>query len=281
MKPRVLAYNSYPLPGCEYSPPMPSLEEEAAPVELTPPRPPMDPLALLRKALQSGFCEHASNVEPVRRRTVSSDASIESTESWGLESILSQPFDNLKKVVQEGFCAPTEITAGPKSDETLGSALTSRSFDSEDAQKERLDETMETVETVDDDDDEGNCVVIETHPGETGRTSRVLRSLETFFFTVLAVVGTLYVLQRQDINFDIQLQPKISGQVTSSFISFAPRTLHGRATTRRMERAKSQFECDAWCDGVCENPCTPVLGDGVGECVCEWCKWQLLVANVN
>lgn len=257
---------------------MPSHEEEA-PMELTPPRPPMDPLSLFRKALQSGFCEHSTSVEPVRRRTVSVDTSLESTESWGLETMLSQPFDNLKKVVQEGFCAPSEITA--KSDGThCGSTLTGKSFDSDDAHKEQLDKGE-----VDDDNDEGNCVVIETHPGETGRTSRVLRSLETFFFTVLAVVGTLYLLQRQDVNFVVQLQPKISGEVNSSFISFAPRNLDRLATTKRMERAEvgivneaSQFECDQ----VCENPCAPVLGDGVavGECVCPVCKWQLTVATV-
>jgi hypothetical protein len=219
---------------------IPSLEEET-PVELMPVRAPMDPFALFRMALQSGFCEH--NEEPVRRRAVSADASLESTDTWGFETILSHPFDNLKKVVQEGFCAPTEITAGPESDEThCGSTLTmGRSFDSDDAQKLNKG----------DDDDEANCVVIETHPGETGRTSRVLRSLETFFFTVVAVLGTLYLLQRQDINFDIQLQPKILGEADSSFISFAPRALHGFATTGRMERAKSgfvheppQFECN-------------------------------------
>lgn len=250
---------------------MPSLGEKEAPVELMPPRP-MNPLELLRKALQSGFCDQS--VEPqVRSRAVSADASLESTESWGLESILSHPFDNLKKVVQE-------ITAGPKSENgTLcGSTLTAESFDSDDTHKEQLDESVDEV-----DDDEGNCVVIETHPGATGRRSRVLRSLETFFVTVLAVVGTLYLLQRQDINFNIQFQPKSSGEANSSFISFAPRTLHGLATTKRTETATSgivkeasQFECDE----LCENPCAPVLGDGVGECACPWCKWQLKVASV-
>ena len=239
-----------------------------------PPRPEMNPLELLRKALQSGFCDQS--VEPVvRSRAVSADASLESTESWGLESILSHPFDNLKKVVQE-------ITAGPKSENgTLcGSTLTGGSFDSDDTHKEQR---YETVDEVDDDDDEGSCVVIETHPGGTGRTSRVLRSLETFFVTVLAVVGTLYLLQRHDINFNIQLQPKTFGEVNSSFISFAPRTLHGLATTKQTERASSgivnelsQFQCDE----VCENPCAPVLGDGVGECVCPRCNWQLKVASV-
>jgi hypothetical protein len=250
---------------------IPSVGEEA-PVELMPPRPQMNPLELLRKALQSGFCDQ--NVEPVvRSRAVSADASLESTESWGLESMLSHPLDNLKKVVQE-------ITAGPKSDGThCGSTLTGGSFDSDDTHKPQLDETVDEVE-----DDEGNCVVI--GPGETGRTSRVLRSLETFFVTVLAVVGTLYLLQRQDINFNIQLQPKSSGGVNSSFISFAPRNLHSLApTTKQTERvtygivtepSPSQFQCDA----VCENTCAPVLGDGVGGCVCPWCKWQLKVASV-
>jgi hypothetical protein len=250
---------------------IPSLEEEHAPVEMMPLKPQMNPLELLRKALQSGFCDQS--VEPqVRSRAVSADASLESTESWGLESILSHPFDNLKKVVQE-------IAAGPKSDGTLcGSTLTNGSFDSDDTHKEQLDESVDEV-----DDDEGNCVVIETHPGETGRTSRILRSLETFFVTVLAVVGTLYLLQRQDINFNIQLQPKTFGEV-NSFISFAPRNLHGLATsTKQTERAHSgivkeasQFECGRACD----NPCAPVLGDGVGECECPWCNWQLKVASV-
>jgi hypothetical protein len=257
---------------------MPSMasHEEQAPVELMPPKPQMNPLELLRKALQSGFC--AESVEPqVRSRAVSVDTSLESTESWGLESILSHPFDNLKKVVQE-------ITAGPKSDSDgthCGSTLTSGSFDSDDAHKEKLDE--DEVD-VDEDDDEGNCVVIETHAGETGRTSRVLRSLETFFVTVLAVAGTLYLLQRQDVNFNIELQPKSSGEVNSSFISFAPRTLHGLATTERTETALSSIVKEPLpsrfqCDEVCENPCAPVLGDAVGECVCPVCKWQLTVGT--
>jgi hypothetical protein len=192
---------------------MPSPDEHD-PEELLPPRAQTDIFALFTKALQSGFCERS--MEPVRDRAASADGvSLSSTETWSFEPILLHPLDNLKKVVQEGFCAPTEISARPKSDETnCGSTLTGGSFDSEDTHTERL---------ADDADDDGNCFVIETHPG-AGRTSRVLRSLETFIFTVLAILGTLYILQRLDINFDFQLHPKKASEVASSFISFAPRT---------------------------------------------------------
>jgi hypothetical protein len=72
--------------------------------------------------------------------------------------------------------------------------------------------------------------------------------LEIFFFTVVAVLGTLYLLQRQDINFDIQLQPKILGEADYfSFVSFAPRApLQGLATTKSgFVHEPSQFEYSA------------------------------------
>lgn len=206
--------------------------EDHPPVELTR-AVQQGPVYHLRRALHFGFCEPNAPPEgeqqlpAIRSRAVSSDTvggvSLESTEaSWGFEpTVMMHPFDNLKKAVQEGFCSnghsPMEqvTTASAKMAEdgaNCESTLTSQSFDSDDGRqhKQQQHKQQDTFHDV----MEEECCVIETGPG-TGRARRVLRALETFFFMLLVIAGTLYALHEFGVNLDIQLEPKLADEVSS------------------------------------------------------------------
>jgi hypothetical protein len=147
-------------------------------VDLTPTMP-SDPLHILRELLSRGFCD--SNLKQL----------------YPPDPIILQPYQNLKKALQQGFCDPSGLLRPNDEDKECASIVT-LSVDSDDGTKNVMQQEEE--------DRERNYIVV-THP-EGCRLERIARALETVLFAFLFLYWTLSILSSMNVGFGMEFRPK-------------------------------------------------------------------------
>ena len=123
------------------------------------------------------------------------------------------PFDSLKRVLH-GFCDQPVTTSREPCDTSL---VVTRSWDSGDSALTK--ESRNSIAS--DNEQEEEEVVAVTRPG-TRRIVRVIMGLETFLSAVSLLVFTCYLLHRLGMNLGLELST-IDGSQCGAFFSISPR----------------------------------------------------------